>query len=105
MREGKDMRMGLLLDFYEPLMTEKQSELLRNYYDLDLSLSELAEDTGVSRQAVQFALKKAEKKLLSFEEKLRLRERYEASQALIDAFEAGKETAALVEDLKKAWED
>ena len=93
MREGKDMRMGLLLDFYEPLMTEKQSELLRNYYDLDLSLSELAEDTGVSRQAVQFALKKAEKKLLSFEEKLRLRERYEASQALIDAFEAGKGTA------------
>lgn len=105
MREGKNMRMGLLLDFYEPLMTEKQSELLRNYYDLDLSLSELAEDTGVSRQAVQFALKKAEKKLLSFEEKLRLRERYEASQALIDAFEAGKGTAALVENLKKAWED
>lgn len=105
MREGKDMQIGLLLDFYEPILTDKQADFLRKYYDFDYSLSELAEEEGITRQAVQFALKKAEKKLFELEEKLKLRKRYEATSELIRNYEEGKALQESILGLRAAWED
>ncbi len=105
MREGKDMGIALMLDFYEELLTEKQSDVMRKYYDEDYSLAELANELGISKQAVQFSLKQAERKLEGFEEKLKLIKRFNISQKLIEAYEKGNDMGPLVELLRESWED
>lgn len=69
-----------LFDFYQDLLTEKQSNLLREYYFEDLSLGELAEQHSISRQSAFDTIKKAEQKLLDYEEKLHLFAKYQASE-------------------------
>lgn len=69
-----------LFDFYQDLLTEKQSDLLREYYFEDLSLSELAEQHSISRQSAFDTIKKAEQKLLDYEQKLHLFEKYQANE-------------------------
>ena len=57
------------------MLTDKQYELLNDYYNNDLSLSEIAENIGITRQAVRDNLKKGENKLFEYEEKLRIMEK------------------------------
>ena len=66
----KNVEISMLLDIYGKLLTEKQYFLLDDYYNQDLSLSEIAENEGITRQAVRDNLKKGENKLLEYEEKL-----------------------------------
>ena len=66
----KNVKVSILLDIYGKLLTEKQFKLLNDYYNYDLSLSEIAENERITRQAVRDNLKKGENKLLQFEEKL-----------------------------------
>ena len=66
----KNVKISMLLDIYGKLLTEKQFFLLDDYYNKDLSLSEIAENEGITRQAVRDNLKKGENKLLEYEEKL-----------------------------------
>lgn len=73
---AKDMKLALLLDFYGGLLTEKQESALDGYYNQDLSLAEIAEEMGISRQGVMAFLKQGEKHLRSFEEKLGLAGRF-----------------------------
>ncbi len=73
---AKDLSLVILLDFYGGLLTEKQSLALDCYYNQDLSLGEIADDMGISRQGVMAFLKQGEKHLRSFEEKLGLAERF-----------------------------
>ncbi|MCF0151080.1 MAG: YlxM family DNA-binding protein [Firmicutes bacterium] len=68
---------SLLLDFYGELLSEKQREFLRLYHEDNLSLSEIGEAFGVSRQAVSDGVKKAETALRSYEDKLHLIANYE----------------------------
>ncbi len=68
--------MALLFDFYGQLLTEKQRKFLDLYYGHDLSLGEIAENYGVSRQAVYDSLKRSEKVLNEFEDKLGLVTRF-----------------------------
>lgn len=68
----KIVQMNLLYDFYGQLLTEKQQEVLQLYYSHDLSLGEIAEQLGVSRQAVYDTIKRTEKLLYEYEEKLGL---------------------------------
>jgi predicted DNA-binding protein YlxM (UPF0122 family) len=68
----KNVEMGMLLDIYGSMLTKKQYELLNDYYNNDLSLSEIAENENITRQAVRDNLKKGEKKLFEFEEKLKV---------------------------------
>lgn len=63
-------RMSLLLDFYGELLSERQRQLCEYYYNDDLSLSEIAENTGITRQGVSDGIKKSEKILLQAEENL-----------------------------------
>ena len=56
----KDLNICILLDFYSSLLSAKQAEMMAQYYNEDLSLSEIAEGMGISRQGVRDAIKKAE---------------------------------------------
>lgn len=66
------VKMSLLADYYGGLLTAHQLRVVRGVYDEDLSLNELAEELGTSRQAVHDILKRASAKLLLFEKKLSL---------------------------------
>jgi uncharacterized protein len=69
----KDLQtVTLLFDFYGPLLTPRQQQLIRAYYLEDLSLAEIAGEDGVSRQAVHDLIKRAEALLVEYEEKLGL---------------------------------
>ena len=75
---------SMLYDFYGSLLSRAQSEVTALYHEDNLSLSEIAEQLGQSRQAVHYTLKKAEKALEGYEAKLGLLEAYEKHQRLAD---------------------
>ena len=77
----KNLQIGVLLDFYGDILPEKRRDLLDLYYNDDLSLSEIADEAGVTRQAVREAIKKTEAELLFYEEKLGLLRRFTEAQA------------------------
>ena len=66
----KKVEVSMLLQLYGKLLTEKQYEFIDDYYNNDLSLSEIAENNEITRQAVRDIIKKGEKKLFKYEEKL-----------------------------------
>lgn len=72
----KIVQIALLFDFYGQLLTEKQQEIVDMYYNNDLSLGEISEQQGISRQGVYDSLKRAEKTLFEYEEKLGLVDRF-----------------------------
>lgn len=66
----KRVQTSLLLSFYGPLLTERQRETLRMHEDDDLSLSEIAQEAGVTRQAAHDAIRRGEDQLFHLEAKL-----------------------------------
>ena len=66
----RKVEISILCEIYGKLLTKKQLNILDNYYNLDLSLSEIAENEGITRKAVRDIIKKGENKLFEFEEKL-----------------------------------
>lgn len=66
----RKVEISMLCEIYGKLLTEKQINIMDNYYNLDLSFSEIAENEGITRQAVRDIIKKGENKLFEFEEKL-----------------------------------
>ena len=66
----KNVEISMLCQLYGKLLTEKQYEFIDDYYNNDLSLSEIAENNNITRQAVRDIIKKGEKKLFEYEEKL-----------------------------------
>ncbi len=72
MKLDKFGRMALLSDFYGELLTARQQEVFRYYYEEDLSLGEIAENLDITRQAVHDNLKRAESALENYEHKLGL---------------------------------
>lgn len=64
------IEIGILLDYYKPLLTEKQKKYLVDYFEEDLSLSEIAEMNQVSRQAVYDNIKRGCRILRDYEDKL-----------------------------------
>lgn len=72
--------MALLADFYGPLLTEKQRRVWDLHYEQDFSLVEIAELEEISRQAVYDLLKRTERILLEYEEKLGLVRRFTVEQ-------------------------
>lgn len=75
-------RESLLYDFYGALLTDKKRQVMECYHEDDMSLSEIAEEMGISRAAVHDSLKSAEKQLEHYEEKLGLVRKYEDSGKL-----------------------
>ena len=72
----KRVRFGLLLDFYGNMLTEKQLSISKKYFEEDIALVEIAEEFGISRQAVLDTIKKSEQQLESFERELQLVSRH-----------------------------
>jgi len=72
----KIVQIALLFDFYGQLLTEKQIDIIDMHYNNDLSLSEISEQVGISRQGVYDTLKRAEKTLFEYEDKLGLVNRF-----------------------------
>lgn len=66
----KNLDMIMLLDIYGPLLTQHQRSTMTRYYEDDLSLGEIAELEGVTRQAVRDSVKRSEHILQNAEEKL-----------------------------------
>ncbi len=77
----KDLRYAELFQLYGELLTKRQQEIFSCHYLLDLSLSEIAEPDGNTRQSVYAVVKKVKSKLDEYEKVLRL---YEKNQKLIE---------------------
>lgn len=76
----KDLNIGFLLDFYGDVLTERRRDALDFYYNNDMSLSEIADEMGISRQGVRDLIKKAAEELLFYEEKLGLAKKFKLAQ-------------------------
>ena len=83
-RDGKDMQISLLLDFYGDMLTEKQRDVIELYYNEDLSLAEIAAHSKITRQGVRDSIKRAESTLLELEERLGLAKRFRRIQEGLD---------------------
>ncbi len=83
----KDVTIGYLLDFYGELLTERKRQVLDLYYNCDLSLAEIADELGISRQAVRDLCARAGAELKKYEQKLKTAEKFR----IIDA--AAREAA------------
>ncbi len=79
----KGVNISLLLDCYGPLLTERQREIVDLYRNDDLSLGEISELTGITRQGVSECIRKAESILIEYEEKLGLQKLYEARKQIL----------------------
>ena len=73
----KDLKVALLLDFYGDVLSDRHREMMELYYADDLSLAEIAESEGISRQGVRHILKTAEDHLRFLEERLGLAAQFE----------------------------
>lgn len=74
--KSNTFHMSMLFDFYGELLTEKQKELFDLYYNEDLSLTEIAEHAGISRQGVRDAIVRSETVLRDTEDRLGLVKKY-----------------------------
>lgn len=73
MKELDDIyELSLMYDFYGALLKEQKREIFEDYVLNDLSLGEIAEERGISRQGVHDSLKRCSKELYEYEEKLNL---------------------------------
>ncbi|MCR4610224.1 MAG: YlxM family DNA-binding protein [Eubacterium sp.] len=72
----KIVRQALLFDFYGELLTEHQRKVYTDVISEDMSYSEIAEEYGVSRQGIFDLVRRCDKILLDYEEKLRLVEKF-----------------------------
>lgn len=76
----KNLDISFLLDFYGDVLTEKQREVMQQYYNDDLSLAEIAENFSITRQGVRDSIKRGEGTILELEEKVGFAQRYRAVQ-------------------------
>ena len=84
MRLNKKLIISLLLDFYGQLLSEKQLEIMDYYYNDDLSLREIAEIVGITRQGVHDTIKRSEAFLEELEQKLGLYSRWQSIQQQLE---------------------
>ena len=89
--KNQTYRMTMLFDFYGELLTDRQKEFFDLYYNEDLSLSEIAENEGISRQGVRDVIVRAEAIMTDLEDKTGLMKRFmlmqQQVQAILDAAE------------------
>ena len=91
----KNLQIGYLLDFYGDVLSERRRDIMDMYYNDDMSLAEIADSMGITRQAVREAIKKTESELFFYEEKLHL----------VDKFLKAKEEVSKVNELALQLEE
>ena len=107
----KKVEISMLWQIYGNLLTEKQYKVIDYYYNQDLSLSEIAENENITRQAVRDIIKKGEKKLFEYEEKLlfmkkTINQEQKIQQVLsnltkIQKDSSDKQVTSILEEIKK----
>ena len=85
--KNQTYRMTMLFDFYGELLTERQKEFFDLYYNEDLSLSEIAENNGISRQGVRDVIVRAEAAMQEIEDKTGLIRRFMQMQGNLNAIQ------------------
>ena len=101
----KDLKKAYLLDFYGDVLTERKKEVLDMYYNEDLSLAEIADQIGISRQGVRDLIKKAEEELLFLEDKLGLAKKMSALKFHSDKMLSIAENTDILPELKVEIEE
>ncbi len=84
MSKEKNLNISFLLDFYGDMLKDEQREAMEFCYNDDLSLSEISETIGITRQGVRSRLLKGQKTLFGLEEKLGLAKRFAEMEKTID---------------------
>ena len=99
----KDLSLSLLYDLYSPLLSEKKREVFEAYFLSDLSLGEISEETGTSRQAVRDLVNRTKLELLDYEEKIGLMKKRSDLMLLCDAVEnaSPEEIAPLAKKIRE----
>ena len=107
----KNVEISILCQLYGKLLSEKQLEFIDDYYNNDLSLSEIAENHSITRQAVRDMLKKGERKLFEYEEKLlfmkkTINQEQKIQQVLLNLTKiqkdsSDKQISSILEEIKK----
>ena len=82
--KNQTYRMTMLYDFYGELLTDRQKEFFDLYYNEDLSLAEIAENEGISRQGVRDVIVRAEAAMQEIEDKTGLIRRFEQMRGHLD---------------------
>ena len=85
--KNQTYRMTMLYDFYGELLTDRQKEFFDLYYNEDLSLAEIAENAGISRQGVRDVIVRAEATMQEIEDKTGIIKRFEAQRPHLAAIE------------------
>ncbi|MBQ9773527.1 MAG: DNA-binding protein [Clostridia bacterium] len=105
----KNLEIGFLLDFYGDVLSERKRTVLDYYYNDDLSLAEIAEEIGISRQGVRELIKKSGDELLFYEEKLGLAKRFRDAEeqavrllGMMEREDVSREIREAAEELVKA---
>lgn len=107
----KELKTSLLMDIYHSLLTEKQYSVMDMYFNLDYSLSEIAENEGITRQGVLDLIRRSEQKLLEYEEKLQLMKKFEITEKSLTTIEnlaLGPDKDKIlnaVAEIRSAWEE
>ena len=84
----KNLEIGYLLDFYGDVLPDRYQSILDLYYNDDLSLAEIAENAGISRQGVRDVIVRAEATMQEVEDKTGIIKRFEAQRPHLEAIEA-----------------
>ncbi len=97
------VRYAEMLDLYGGILTEKQFEMLDSYYCRDLTLEEIAENNGVSKQAVHFAIKNAQAKITRLEKQLGILAKHDVLEEMLseakDAIRRGEDDELIISRL------
>lgn len=93
----KDFYYAELFELYKGLFTERQREIFSSHYSFDLSLGEIAESAGITRQSVLDTLKKVKEKLDFYERELGLKKLYDGIYKITE--ETDQNTSAKLKDL------
>lgn len=111
----KNVEISVLCQLYGKVLTEKQYEVLNDYYNNDLSLSEIAENNNITRQAVRDIIKKGENKLYELENGISLMNKVLQEEKIVAKVEkelneiekltnSNKEVAKKINNIKKELE-
>ena len=117
---SKNLEISFLLDFYGDVLTDKQREVMQQYHNDDLSLSEIADNFSITRQGVRDSIKRGEGTVLDLEEKIGFAKKYtdmhkklgqihEIATALSDRYGTGYDAdnviVSAVEKIKQITEE
>lgn len=100
-----NVRINWLLDFYGGMLTDRQRNAMEMHYSDDLSLSEIAEALNITRQAVHDSLKRGEKTLNTYEQKLGLVQRYFDVGERINSLKDKAKSLNIEQDYKEIYDD